>query len=59
MTRQVYIDSSPEKGELRWMNRANGEIGRHKIRKDKSVHEAESLAVLRAVEDLPDLVSKP
>jgi len=56
LTRQIYVDSSPEKGELRWMDKATGEIGRHKIRKGKGVHEAELLAVLRAIEDV---VGKP
>ena len=44
---------------MRWMDKSTGEIGRHKIRKGKSVHEAEFLAVLRAVEDvLPKLGEK-
>jgi len=38
------------------MDKATGEIGRHKIRKGKGVHEAELLAVLRAIEDV---VGKP
>ncbi len=37
---------------MRWMNRTTGEIGKRKIRKGKSVHEAEFLAVLRAIEDV-------
>ncbi len=58
MTRQIYVDSSPEKGELRWMDKATGEIGRHRIRKGKGVHEAEFLAVLRAVEDVVQKLSE-
>ena len=37
---------------MRWMDKTTGEIGKHKIRKGKSVHEAEFLAVLRAIEDV-------
>jgi len=49
---QVYVDSSPEKGELRWMDKITGEIGRHRIGKGKGVHEAEFLAIVRALDDI-------
>jgi ribonuclease HI len=55
---QVYVDSSP-KGELRWFDRATNEIGRHRIRKGRGVHETEFLAVMNALEDvLPRLGGK-
>jgi len=40
------------------MDKATGEIGRHRIRKGKGVHEAEFLAVLRAVEDVVQKLSE-
>jgi len=49
---QIYVDSSPEKGELRWIDKTTGEIGRHKIRKGRGVHEAEFLAIVRALTDI-------
>ncbi len=51
MLHQVFVDSSP-KGDLRWIDKATNEIGRHKIGKGKSVHEAEFLAVLRGLADV-------
>jgi len=47
---KIYVDSSP-KGEVRWYNSTTGEIGKHKMGKGKGVHEAEFLAVQRALED--------
>ena len=58
MLHQVYVDSSP-KGELRWFDRATSEIGRHRIGKTAGVHEAEFLAVMKALDDiLPRLGDK-
>jgi ribonuclease HI len=48
---QVYVDSSP-KGELRWIDRATNEIGKHRIGKGKAVHEAEFQAVMIALDDV-------
>ena len=48
---QVYVDSSP-KGELRWFDRATNEIGRHRIGKERGVHEAEFLAIMMALDDI-------
>src|SRR2546426_6871650 len=51
MLHQVYVDSSP-KGKLRWIDRATNEIGRHRIGKERGVHEAEFLAVVAALDNL-------
>jgi ribonuclease HI len=51
MLHQVFVDSSP-KGELRWIDRATNEIGRHRIRKGKAVHEAEFQAMMIALDDV-------
>src|SRR6266571_8174725 len=51
MLHQVFVDSSP-KGELRWIDRATNEIGRHRIGKGKAIHEAEFQAVVMALEDV-------
>jgi len=37
---------------LRWFDKATNEIGRHRIAKGKGVHEAEFLAVMRALDDI-------
>ncbi len=47
---QVYVDSSP-KGELRWIDTATNEIGRHRIGKGRGVHEAEFQALMVALDD--------
>ncbi len=47
---RIYVDSSP-KGEARWYNPTTGEIGKHRISREKSVHEAEYLTIVRALED--------
>jgi hypothetical protein len=49
---QVYVDSSPEKGELKWIDKTTDEIGRHRIKKGKSLHLAEFIAVVRALDDI-------
>ena len=51
MLHQVYVDSSP-KGEVRWIDRATNEIGRHRIGKGKNVHEAEFQALMISLSDV-------
>ena len=51
MVQRVYVDSSP-KGEVRWFNETTGQIGRHRVGKGRSVHEAELFALTKALEDV-------
>ncbi len=37
---------------MRWFDRATNEIGRHRIGKERDVHEAEFLAVMMALDDI-------
>ncbi|SRR6266571_2164687 len=48
---KVYVDSSP-KGELRWIDTATDDIGKHRIGKGKAVHEAEFQAVMVTLDDI-------
>src|SRR6267143_2425761 len=57
MIHRVYVDSSP-KGELRWIDRATNEIGKHRIGKEKAVHDAEFKAVMIALDDVLKRVSE-
>jgi ribonuclease HI len=47
---KIYVDSSP-KGQVRWFDETTGEIGKHRLGKGRSVHEAELSAVAKALED--------
>jgi ribonuclease HI len=46
---KIYTDSSND--ETRWYNPTSGEIRRHRIAKERSVHETEYLAIIRVLED--------
>ena len=50
MEYRIYVDSS-EKGETRWYNETTGEFRKHRMGTKRTLHEAESLAVVRAVKD--------
>ena len=50
MEYRIYVDSSTN-GEMRWYNETTGEFRKHRMSADRPLHEAEHLAVVRAIKD--------
>jgi hypothetical protein len=47
---RIFVDSSGN-GEMRWYNEMTGEFRKRKVSTKKTLHELESLAVVRAIKD--------